>query len=160
MKKTLLYFFWAVLFFSSCKKDDQSVFDKSPDERLNEKLASYQSLLTGAQDGWKAFVTPDSGRSATYNFYFKFNSENKVVMVSEFDSASAVTPKESSYRLKALQQPSLLFDTYSYLHVLSDPDAQNNGGAYAVGLLSDFEFLFLTATTDSINLLGRQHGSR
>jgi len=38
---------------------------------------------------------------STYSFYFKFNNANRVVMLSDFDSLSAVTPKESSYRLKA-----------------------------------------------------------
>ena len=69
-------------------------------------------------------------------------------------------PKESSYRLKALQQPSLIFDTYSYLHVLSDPDETVNGGTRGAGLLSDFEFYFDSSTTDTIKLVGRLHGSK
>src|SRR4051794_29869210 len=100
MKKTLLYFCFAVLFFSGCKKDDQSVFDKSPDERLNEALAAYQAKLTTATDGWKGFIYPKSG--GIYTFYFKFNDANRVNMLSGIDSASAVTFRESSYRLKAL----------------------------------------------------------
>lgn len=158
MKKTLLYFFSAVLFFSACKKDDDLIFDKSPDERIAEKLASYQSLLTSAENGWKAFIFPKSG--GVYSFYFKFNDANRVSMLSSFDSASAVTLRESSYRLKALQQPSLLFDTYSYLHVLADPDAVVNGGAYGAGLQSDFEFYFDSNSADTINLVGRFNGSR
>ena len=43
-------------------------------------------------------------------------------MFSDFDSTSAVTLQESSYRLKAEQQPTLIFDTYSYVHVLADPN--------------------------------------
>lgn len=164
MKKTLLYFFSAVLFFSACKKDDDSVFEKSPDERLTEKLASYQSLLTAAENGWKGFIYPKSG--GVYSFYFKFNDANRVNMLSSFDSASAVTLTESSYRLKALQQPSLLFDTYSYLHVLADPDASVNGGpdgsgfVNGIGLQSDFEFYFDSSSADTINLVGRFHGSK
>lgn len=76
-------------------------------------------------------------------------------MVADFDAASASTLKESSYRLKALQQPSLIFDTYSYLHLLADPDARVNGGNFGQGLGSDFEFAIDTATADSIKLTGR-----
>lgn len=82
-------------------------------------------------------------------------------MVSDFDSGSAANLEESSYRLKALQQPSLIFDTYSYLHVLSDPDARVNGGEFGLGLQSDFEFFFSDSTlSDTIRLTGRVNGSK
>jgi hypothetical protein len=109
MKKILVIILFAIVTFSSCQKDDEPLFNKSPDERLNEALAGYQSQLTSATDGWKGFVYPKTG--GVYSFYFKFNNANRVSMLSSFDSASAVTVKESSYRLKGLQQPSLLFDT-------------------------------------------------
>jgi hypothetical protein len=160
MKKILLICFIAAAAISSCRKDDKSVFDKSPDERLKEKLDAYQAQLSGAQNGWKGLLRVDSGRGATFSFYFKFNNENRVVMLSDFDSLSAVTPKESSYRLKALQQPSLIFDTYSYLHVLADPDETVNGGVRGAGLLSDFEFYFDSNNADTIKLVGRFNGSK
>lgn len=154
----------AITVFTSCKKDDKALFDKSADERLNEALTAYQTKLTGATNGWKGFVYPKSG--GVYTFYFKFNDANRVNMLSSFDSTSSVTLKESSYRLKALQQPSLLFDTYSYLHVLADPDASVNGGpdgsglVNSVGLQSDFEFYFDSSSADTINLVGRFNGSK
>jgi len=161
MNKVLVLIFLIAAGLSSCQKDnDKPLFNQSPDERLDETLTAYQDQLSGAENGWKALIKTDSGKGATYSFYFKFNNENRVVMVSDFDSASAVTPKESSYRLKALQQPSLIFDTYSYLHVLSDPDASQNGGFYGAGLFSDFEFYFDSVATDTIKLVGRLHGSK
>ncbi len=158
MKKFLVIILLSVVTFSSCQKDDEPLFNKSADERLNEALAAYQSHLTSATDGWKGFIYPKSG--GVYSFYFKFNEANRVNMLSSFDSASAVTLKESSYRLKALQQPSLLFDTYSYLHVLADPNPQVNGGTGNAGLLSDFEFYFDSSSVDTINLIGRFNGSK
>lgn len=158
MKKLLFYFLLMTALFSACKKDDSDLFGKSPDERLNESLAAYQNQLAGATNGWKGFIYPRSG--GVYSFYFKFNEANRVNMLSSFDSASAVTLKESSYRLKALQQPSLLFDTYSYLHVLADPDPNENGGIVGAGLRSDFEFYFDAGSADTINLVGRLNGSR
>ena len=160
MKKVLIFVLIISAYLASCKKADKSAFDKSPDERLNETLAAYQSQLSGAQNGWKALIQVDSGKGAIYSFYFKFNDANRVVMLSDFDSLSAVSPKESSYRLKALQQPSLMFDTYSYLHVLSDPDPRVNGQNFGAGLLSDFEFYFDSASADNIKLVGRIHGSK
>lgn len=158
MKRFLIIIVAVVGLFSACKKDDQNVFNKSADERLNEALGSYQTKLTGAQFGWKGLIYPKGG--GIYTFYFKFNNSNRVQMLASFDSASAVTLKESSYRLKAVQQPSLVFDTYSYLHVLSDPDPNVNGGSVGAGLQSDFEFYFDSTTNDTINLVGRFNGSK
>ncbi|THU39918.1 DUF4302 domain-containing protein [Niastella caeni] len=158
MNKNLIYFLLAITFIASCRKDDDNVFDKSPDERLNETLKNYQAAITGSPYGWNAnMITGDGG---SYRFYFSFNDSNRVQMYSDFDSTTATVIKESSYRLKALQQPSLIFDTYSYLHILSDPDAGVNGGTYGQGLKGDFEFRIDTVTADSISLTGRFNGSK
>jgi hypothetical protein len=166
-KTFLIYAAAFLMILSACKKEDKPAFDKSPDERINATLSQYQSLISGAQYGWKAVVHPAGG--GAYSFYFKFNNANRVVMYSDFDSTTAVTPRESSYRLKALQQPSLIFDTYSYLHLLSDPNetavVQSNingkrGGRLGVGLQSDFEYAIDSTTADRIFLVGRQHGTK
>jgi hypothetical protein len=138
-----------------CRKKEDTVFDKSVDERLNETLAADQKALTGAQYGWKGFIYPAGLKGGVVAFYFKFSDNNRVEMFSDFDSASAITPMTASYRLKALQQPALLFDTYSYVHVLADPDASVNGGNYGAGLGSDFEFAIDSIAGDTIKLTGR-----
>ena len=158
MNKNLLFYLLAITLVASCRKDDDNAFDKSPDERINETLKNDQAALTGSPYGWNAnLITGDGG---SYRFYFSFNDSNRVQMYSDFDSTTATVIKESSYRLKALQQPSLIFDTYSYIHILSDPDASVNGGTYGSGLKSDFEFRIDTVTADSINLTGRFNGSK
>lgn len=160
MRKILLYFLLFAAGLSSCKKTDDPVFDRSPDDRLNETLKQYSAALTGAGYGWKGLVYPTGVKKSVFSFYLKFNDANRVQMYSDFDSVSFVTLRESSYRLKALQQPSLLFDTYSYLHVLCDPDASQNAGKYGVGLESDFEFSIESVQSDTIVLKGRLHGSK
>lgn len=162
MKKIIFYSLLGVLALSSCKKDIAPAFDQSPDERINAKLAYYQSLLAdSATHGWIGLVYPTGlGGEIPFAFYFKFNDSNRVQMFSDFDSLSNVTMKESSYRLKSLDQPSLLFDTYNYLHVLADPDASKNGGTYGEGLSSDFEFALDSVKGDSIMLRGRMHSTR
>jgi hypothetical protein len=158
MKQYILYLLLIVAGLSSCSKDDDPVFDQSPDERINEALRKYQAALVASADGWKATIVPANG--ATYHYYFRFNDSNRVFMHADFDTTSAGVTGQSSYRLKALQQPSLIFDTYSYLHLLSDPDGAVNGGDYGQGLRYDFEFAIDTVTADSIKLTGRFHGSR
>jgi hypothetical protein len=161
MRKYLIGFCFLVIAAAACRKvDDTSVFGKTADQRLTESLAAYQSTLTGQTNGWKALLYTASG--GIYSFYFKFNDSNRVKMLSSFDSTSAVTLKESSYRLKALQQPSLLFDTYSYLHVLADPNPAISGGGLGTGLKSDFEFYFEDSETsaDTLTLIGRFNASK
>lgn len=162
MKKIIINILLITLVVSSCKKDDTRLFEKTADERLAETLAAYQSQLVGATNGWKGYITTDSGKGATYSFYFKFNDQNRVQMYSDFDITSATTLLESSYRLKALQQPSLIFDTYSYVHRLADPTDSINNGTLGVGLVSDFEFAFdnTSPSADTIKLIGRIHGSK
>lgn len=159
MKKSILYIIAAAIGFYGCNKH-KDVFDKSPDERVNEALATYQKALTASQYGWKGLIYPAGLEGGVVAFYFKFDDVNRVEMFSDFDSASAVTPMTASYRLKALQQPALIFDTYSYVHVLADPDAAVNGGSYGAGLISDFEFAIDGIAGDSIKLTGRFNKSK
>ena len=77
-----------VSLFTGCKKEDDPVFDQSPDQRLNAALSAYQKQLVEAPNGWKAFISPKSG--GTYFFYLKFNDQNRVVM---FDPATGRTLK-------------------------------------------------------------------
>jgi len=154
--RKIIYILIAVAFVA-CRKDNSPAFDKPADDRINETLSKYQSVITGAPNGWTATLVTKIGN--TYSFYFRFNDSNRVVMYCDYDTTTASIPRESSYRLKSLQQPSLLFDTYSYIHLLADPDPNVNGGIAGNGLVSDFEFSIDTVTTDSIALTGRFNGS-
>ncbi|MES2732337.1 MAG: DUF4302 domain-containing protein [Bacteroidota bacterium] len=144
------------LLLSSCKKEDIRVFEKSSDERLSEALQRYNDVLTSAPYGWKTIIYPSAGG---YAFYFEFKKDGTVTSFSDINLKAAGTPLKSTYRLKALQQPSLLFDTYTYLHLLSDPDGRVNGGNDGEGLLSDFEFMIDSVSTNTIHLKGTVHGS-
>lgn len=159
MKRSLLYFLLPLIALLSCERSDDSVFEQSADQRLNAALASYQKRLVDAPNGWKAVLKPAGG--GVYSFYFKFDDKNRVVMYSDFANNSAKVSKESSYRLKALQTPALIFDTYSYLHILADPDNSVNGGELGSGLKSDFEFAIYgdSVTAEKITLEGRMNKS-
>ncbi len=160
MRNNLICLFFLITGMFACKKETDPVFDTSPDQRINDTLLRYQQVLTDAPFGWRAYVYPAGVPGSVFGFYFSFSDANRVQMFSDFDAASTGTMRESSWRLKALQQPCLLFDTYSYLHVLSDPDASHNGGQYGQGLGSDFEFAINGAIGDTVWLTGRMHRSK
>ena len=168
-KNSFLYILAMVVFFAGCEKKTDEVFDRTPDQRLAESLAAYQQALVGAPNGWKVVITPKGLESqdirvGAFSFYMKFTDANRVTMFSDFDSASGAAPKESGYRVKALQRPSILFDTYGYVHIPSDPSgsisrtpADDNGFGWG----SDFEFSFADkAPGDTINLVGNFNGSK
>jgi hypothetical protein len=160
MYKRLLLICFTLSVLAACQKSDETVFSAPPDTRLNDTLKKYGDILVAAPHGWKGLVYPEGLEDGVFSFFFQFNDSNRVKMYADFDSASAVTRMESSYRLKALQQPCLLFDTYSYIHLLSDPDAAVNGGVYGEGLYSDFEFSIEGMHGDTMLLRGRYHNSK
>jgi hypothetical protein len=158
MKKIMLLGLLLVSLFTGCQKDDEIDPSEKPDARLNKTLSDYKTLLTGAENGWTAVLYPDGG--AGYSFLIKFNANDRVSMTSDINASTAATAFESTYRLKALQRPALLFDTYSYLHILTDPDETKSNGERGAGKYSDFEFSFESATPETITLTGNLQGSK
>jgi hypothetical protein len=157
MKKIVLLS-WLLLLFTACQNhEDEVAPEDKPDARLNKVLSDYKTLLTGSQYGWKAVLR--TGTGGVYNFLFTFTPGDRVVMSSDINATTAA-PLESSYRLKAMQRPALLFDTYSYLHLLSDPDPNTIGGEVGQGKSGDFEFDFESATAETITLNGQYFGSK
>jgi len=151
MKKILVYIFLFSIIASGCKREDDPVFD-DPDVRLSTALSEYQTVLLSAQNGWKGFIYPAGGKG--FNYYIKFNEDGRVSMLSDFNSSTAETMAESSYRLKALQRPTLIFDTYSYIHLPSDPNGSISGGTTGSGLKSDFQFAIISVKGDTIEFEG------
>lgn len=143
----------------SCRKDKTtSIFGETPDQRLEKALADYKSRLTGAAYGWKTAVFPPAGGG--YSFFMTFDTAGRVTMYGDVTADAATTPENSTYRLKAVQRPSLLFDTYTYLHLLADPDPNVYGGVTGQGYYVDFEYAIDSVATDSIKLTGITYGTK
>jgi len=153
MKNYIIFLAGLMIVFSACKKMEDAPID-STDARLTASLMDYQNQLTQAQFGWKGYLLTNSNVPAT--FLFNFTDKNRTTMAADY----AITPNESSYRLKALQRPTLLFDTYSTLHLLADPTPTKFGGTIGAGYYSDFEFAFVSASTDTIKLEGTFNKSK
>jgi len=161
MKKILIYTLLSLTVFAGCKKDNDNLIDgQRPEERVTKSLNEYNDMLTGSTYGWKAYLYPDEGNGGGYSFYMNFNKENRVTMLADLGFESTALSRESSYRLKANQIPSLLFDTYNYMHVLADPDDSVYGGDSGWGRYSDFEFSFDKVAGDSVKMTGKLLKSR
>lgn len=156
MKKILMISFAVSFLVMSCTKD-HSYDDERPDSRLGRLMDEYAEILVSAENGWIGYLFPEGGGG--YTFKLNFDKGNRVKMYATLGENYATTPKESSYRLSAYQLISLAFDSYSYIHLLSDPDPDVFGGVVAEGYKSDFEFAVIDVTQDTIKLLGNHNGS-
>lgn len=159
MKTKILYIFCLALALSSCKKgsEDLMIDGKMPELRSQESLETYGKTLTSAKNGWAAYLFTEGGGG--YGFYMDFNDEDRVKMLAEIDAGTSTDIMESSYRLKAIMGPSLLFDTYNYLHLLADPNPDIIEGTSGVGFKSDFEFEFSAIKGDTVKLIGKKRRS-
>lgn len=159
MKIKILSLFCLALALSSCKKgsEDLMIDGKLPELRSQESLETYGKTLTSAKNGWAGYLFTEGGGG--YGFYMDFNDQDRVKMLAEIDAGTAKDLMESTYRLKAVMGPSLIFDTYNYLHLLADPNSDVVGGTAGVGFRSDFEFEFSAIKGDTVKLVGKKRRS-
>lgn len=145
--------FAAAVGMASCTEKAPRVFDLSPDERAQAQLERYREILCSAPCGWLVTVgTQDVGAAGgAYRFRMTFKPNNRVTMYADVDAATSSTPKESSYRLKQMQYPTLMFDTYSYIHLPDDPGAPIPGATQGMGLLSDSDVNLMEDANENKN---------
>lgn len=148
-----------LLLLAGCDKKEDNIFSQSPDERLSATLQEYQQTLESSPNGW--LLSINTGASGGYRFWVSFNDKTKVSMMADLDynirtaGETSKIPQESTYRLKGLLSPSILFDTYNYLHILADPEKNVNGATEnGTGLISDFEFSFIKQDNGRLYLKG------
>jgi hypothetical protein len=150
MKKIFLFTIALQITISSCKKSEVvPLFDQSANQRVATAIAKYKEQLVAPQYGWKASYYPNGAQDGGYSFYLKFDKNGNLTMYSDVDAQFTDNAFETTYQVKDLQKPTLIFDTYSYLHELVNPDY--NGGT---GASADLELTINEATANKINLKG------
>lgn len=156
MMKRLIYLSLLLLLFvaGGCKKDRDVAPGERPEERMTAALTELRENLLSAPYGWNAYMTTAQGNG--FSFYFDFDENDRVVSLSDFNEETSSVPLESGYRLRAVMAASLLFDTYSYIHLLADPNPGVAGGTAARGYNTDFEFEYYGGgENDSLLLVGK-----
>lgn len=159
MKKILIVGFAVLFGLQSCKKEEQRLLEeKKPEQRVGELLLTYKNELINADNGWIATLNTKSIQGI-YSFYLKFNNDDRVSMLADFDPVTAQSAQESSYSLKEVMGPTLIFDTYNFLHQLQDPDPDSFEGIAGQGYGTDFEFVFEKQVGDTLELVGKKRKS-
>jgi hypothetical protein len=157
MKTSILQSILIASVLLACRQQDDEAILGRPEVRMDQILKEYKQRLVSSPHGWKGYIFP--GLGGGFSFLFEFSSEGRVTMMADINDDCATESYESSFRLEAVQLPSLFFDTYSYLHMLSDPDPNVIGGEIGHGLTADFEFAFhsVSENGDTLRLLGNQN---
>ncbi|PWK27843.1 uncharacterized protein DUF4302 [Arcicella aurantiaca] len=158
MKKFLIYSILFQLVFFACKKSEiDPIFEESSNKRVTTQIEAYKKQLISSEYGWKGLYYPNGAKDGGYSFFLKFDANGNVSMYSDIDGFYYFTNGydkafTTTYQIKALQKPTLVFDSYSYLHELVNPDY--NGGT---GQLADLELAISSSTDAQINLVGNVH---
>lgn len=154
--KKILFFGLMLLGLIGCEKEKVDLeFGKQPEERMGERLEELRTLLKTADNGWKGNLLV--GAPGAYSFYFNFDDDKLVTMVSDFNNTTSLTPKQSTYRVRWAMNAALSFDTYNYITMLQEPSGVN-GGVAPNGFYSDVEFEYQKSSGDTIYMIGKKYG--
>ena len=149
--KQLLYIIAAAFLFVGCKKEVPHFFEESPDERMAARMSELRTGLLSSEHGWKAHLTTSA--KGGYGFYMQFTPTD-VTMVADLNENTATQTNSSTWRIKWVMYPTLIFDTYNYIAMLQDPTPATYGGSAGSGLQSDVEFEYQHTSGDTIVLRG------
>jgi hypothetical protein len=147
------FVFMLGMMLSCTKTESQFIDEKTPNERYSEFITEVRSILQSSEYGWIGMLrTPRNDKG--FSVFIDFKEDNRVVMYSDFNTTTSSTPKESSFGFRNTGIPSLIFDTYNYIHLLADPNSDVNSGTSGSGLYADFEFSIRKVSADTIVLRG------
>ncbi|MCS3553162.1 MULTISPECIES: DUF4302 domain-containing protein [unclassified Sphingobacterium] len=164
LKYLLILFLLPILLISSCKREEDRIFDTNATVRITEAVQNAYTVLQGNKAGWMMKFYPSKNQEfGGYTIFTKFISNEKVSIAS--DPIAGV--ETSSYAVVAESGPVLTFNGYNKsIHWFSEPGMDNGGvvgdggiGPDDSGMQGDFEFIVLKATADSVVLKGKKTGS-
>ncbi len=124
-----------------------TVFDKTPTERLNAKQKEINNALEASEFGWKAVYFTDTTQLGGFTHLFKFKS-GEVEMASDFDDDTAI--HKSQYSIDLGSTVSLVFTTKNKIHLLSDSNNAPTSDLKGRGYKGDFQFLYYGQEKDQL----------
>lgn len=146
------------LLVTSCKRDEDRIFDTNATVRITEAVEKTYTVLQANKAGWIMKFYPSNNQEfGGYTLFSKFISNAEVTVASDPFSGS----QTSSYSVSPESGPVLTFNGYNKnIHWFSEPGKDNGGiGADDSGMRGDFEFIVLNASADSVVLKGKKSGS-
>ncbi|MGZ2370913.1 DUF4302 domain-containing protein [Ancylomarina sp. YFZ004] len=147
--RKILFLIIAVLAFTSCDDNDfESVFEKSPEERIAEANKKYKDLLTSSEYGWETnYFAVGSSSMQGSTMIMKFIPDGMVSILGDHTKVN----ETSEYTIHQEASTQIKFSTYNKnLTWLTTPDRYN-----PEGMGGEIEFVFISSTEDEIILEGK-----
>ena len=162
--KNLLLALATILTISSCVSEVDDVFDKSSSQRIEEAMAADKAILVNQPNGWLLKIYGDLDFGG-YNLLLKFNDDNSLRVAGEVyynpSNPTTYAVETSHYKLEQSSGVVLSFDEFSQnIHFFSDPANPAGMGTNSRGFWADLEFRVISASADSIVMVGKKHGDR
>ena len=174
--KKILYFsllLGITLSFTSCKDDDDLLFNESAAERLNQIKSVYSQRLWASPNGWAMQYYPTYQNEAPYGTGYlmlcDFNEDYSVrVAISMYNSLekkNVYKEDVSVWEIITDNGPVLSFNSFnSVLHTFSDPEdipSTSEETETGRGYEGDYEFVIVDAPEDAsyMMLKGKKRGT-
>lgn len=142
---------------SSCVQNEEAIFDKSVNERIEEQVQTLRSLLIDSKEGWILDYVPSAGKQyGAYYIGLKFSDKDEVLATTEELKGDQLWYK-SSYVVGKDRNVSINFDTGNMaIHRYTTPDSTYAGGI-SLGYEGDHEFnLVKIVSKDEIQVRGKR----
>ncbi len=148
------------LFFSSCSKNEDELFDTPANDRVTLKMQEFKKQLVSSENGWIMNYYPhEQKKYGGYVIALKFTDKDEVLATSETlfkDKNGKNKPLEwfkSNFLINNDRAVTLNFATYNKaIHLYSNPDLPYGEGL-GVGLGGDHEFLLMTSDNPDVIVL-------
>lgn len=157
--KILILVFIPMLFFSC--KNEQELFDKDANIRVESKLDNLREILTSSKQGWLLKMYPSADlKYGGFNIFMQFDANGNVKASNElFNDPSALV--DSHYNLRLSDDAIISFDTYnSAIHMFSEPDSRYFTSSRPKGADGDFIFKIISVNKDMIELRGLRNNNK
>src|SRR5690606_29797128 len=158
LKHIIFAFLLPAILITSCKREEDRIFEESASARMSEAIANAYKVLQGSDGGWVMTYYPSDDQAfGGYTIFTKFISNAQVIIAAD----AVESPQTSTYSVIHESGPVLSFNGYNKaIHWFSEPGMDNGGiGADDTGMKGDFEFIVLKATPDSVVLKSKRSGT-
>ena len=170
--KKILYFsllLGIALSYTSCKDEEDLLFDKSAAERLNEIKGVYSQRLWASPNGWAMQYYPTYENEAPYGTGYlmlcDFNNDYSVrVAMNNAVTYNQYVEDTSAWEIITDNGPVLSFNSFNtVLHTFSNPEdiRSTSDSETGRGYEGDYEFVIVDAPEDAsyMMLKGKKRGT-
>lgn len=153
-----------VFTFSSCKNEEDDIFDKSSAKRLEEAKIHDANVLTSSSNGWAMEYFAKDGMKG-YMMLVNFKKDGSAMVASRNEwTNNAYLADTSLWKMIGDNGPVLTFDSYNeVLHKFSTPEdiPGTPEDEQGLGMEGDYEFIVIDAPDNAqqVMLKGKKHGN-